>query len=514
MWRTRVRVVRSGVPTPRCRRSTRLRYALVALLAVLAGATGASAWGAASRPLGPLQADVGLAVAWGGGTEVAVPPLGTVALDTHRGPVQIRVTVTEIRPEEARQLLAGATREKVLTSLTDQARRAAVRGAVTSCVVALLTAVLACALVFRRWRAGVLGGAVVLAGLLSSAGLAAATWRPEALSEPRLTGALARAPGLVGAARDFDAYGKRVAELALNVSRIYGTLTTLPAPPAADAIRVLWVSDIHNNPQAFDVMEQLAEQFQIEAVFDTGDLTDLGSELETLQLPRVNSLGVPYVFVRGNHDSKGVTQAFLQRQPQVVVLDDAAVVEVAGLRVAGTGDPVFRVSKEVADERAQNREALTDAGQALADRMTGEELPLDVALVHQPLMSRPLLGTVPLVLNGHVHERRQRWQDGTLQLMQGSSGGAGLRSLDGEVAEPLEMSVLHFDRTDGQLLAVDEVSIAGVGSRSVTVQRRDPASYREDGELQDDTESEQTAGPGRSVGPSGTAIPIPTDAPG
>ncbi len=84
-----------------------LRYLLVALLAVLAGASSASASGATSHPLGPLQAEVGLAISWSGGTRVAVPPLGMVSLDTHRGPLQIRATVTDVRPEEAREPIAG-----------------------------------------------------------------------------------------------------------------------------------------------------------------------------------------------------------------------------------------------------------------------------------------------------------------------------------------------------------------------------------------------------------------------
>ena len=462
-----------------------LRLLLVALVALVAGAAGAAAWGATSRPVGPLQADVGLAFAWDGGTQVVVPPLGTVTLDTHRGPLQLRATVTELRSAQARGLLGRGPSGGRLAALGEQARSAALRGAATSCAVALLAAVLTCALVFRRWSAGVLGGAVVLAALAGSAALAAATWRPEAVSEPRLTGALAQAPNLIGAAQDFDAYGKRVAELAVNVARLYGTVTTLPDPPPADAVRVLWVSDIHNNPQAFDVMEQLAEQFEVQAVFDTGDITDLGSAVEARRLTRVNDFGVPYVFVRGNHDSERITQAFLQQQPRVVVLDDAAVVEVAGLRVAGTGDPVFRATKEVADERAGNRAALAEAGQALADRITAEAEPVDVALVHQPRLAEPLHGTVPLVLDGHMHERRHRWQDGTLELTQASSGGAGLRTFDGGEAQPLTMSVLHLDRTDGELLAVDEVTVAGVGSRAVVVQRREPASYRDEEVLAD-----------------------------
>lgn len=67
-------------------------------------------------------------------------------------------------------------------------------------------------------------------------------------------------------------------------------------------------------------------------------------------------------------------------------------------------------------------------------------------------------------------------EDGTVELTQGSSGGAGLRTLDGDQPLPLQMSVLHFDR-DGALLAVDDITIGGLGQRSVTVERRTPEAF-------------------------------------
>jgi hypothetical protein len=111
--------------------------------------------------------------------------------------------------------------------------------------------------------------------------------------------------------------------------------------------------------------------------------------------------------------------------------------------------------------------------------------PVDVALVHESAMAEPLVGRVPLLLSGHAHERGHVAGGGSLQLVQGSSGGAGLRSLDGEDPMPLEMSVLHFDG-EGALLAVDDITVGGLGQRSVTVERRTAASYGDvDDELPD-----------------------------
>src|SRR5262249_57916802 len=78
-------------------------------------------------------------------------------------------------------------------------------------------------------------------------------------------------------------------------------------------------------------------------VIDTGDITDWGSEPEASYVAAIGRLNVPYVFVRGNHDSRQ-TQAAVGRQPNAIVLDDE-VRTVDGLTIAGIGDPRFTPDK-------------------------------------------------------------------------------------------------------------------------------------------------------------------------
>ena len=468
-----------------------VRVLLVVVVALLAAGAAMTAWGAASREVGPLETRVGLVPALAGGARVAVPPLGRLEMPTHAGPLQVRATVTGIRPREARALAANDKPGKALAEqIAADSRDALAAAAARSVLVALAAGALVSGLVFRHRRDALLGAGAVAVVLAGSAGVAAATLQTEALDEPRFEGLLAQAPALVGSARDFTAYSQRIAELTSNVSRVYAAVGRLPAPPDTDATRVLWVSDIHNNPQAFLVMRELVEQFDVAAIADTGDSTDLGTEVENRLLTPVGTFDVPYLWVRGNHDSKSVTQAFMAAQPNVVVLDDAAVVEVAGLRWAGTGDPLFTPTKRVETESEKNAATLRRAGARVARAIDRSDEPVHVALVHEPLMADPLFGEVPLVLDGHVHERRSRFADGTLELTQGSSGGAGLRTLVGEAPLPLQMSILHFDRDSGALVAVDDVTVGGVGERSVTVERRSPESYVEEADDETDDESD------------------------
>ncbi len=472
----------------RGRRSVRIarasaRPAAVLLVALFAALSAVPGLGGVRHDVGPVRATLMLQPSFSGGSRVEIPPLGTLTLDTHEGPLRLTARVTGVRPAEARRLLSTDEPARALTAdIADDLREAVHLLLLRSILVALAASALLSAVVFRRRQAVVLGTAATAGALLVTGALTALTARPEALAQPRFHGLLSQAPALVGSARAFNGYASGVADLTANVSKVYGALADLPtsARTRDEDIRVLWVSDLHNNPQGFRVMASLVEQFRAAAVVDAGDITDLGTEAENTFLRWVGRLGVPYVYVRGNHDSEQRTQRYLATLPNVVVLDDGAVKEVAGVRWAGTGDPLFAPTKRAPSEANVNRERLLAAGQRVAAGIADSREPVHVAVVHEPSMAEPLWGTVPLVLVGHLHERRARLRSGTLELTLGSSGGAGLRTLRGDSPLPLQMSVLHLARGTGALIAVDEVTVSGLGGRSVTIERRSPELYYDD----------------------------------
>lgn len=55
-------------------------------------------------------------------------------------------------------------------------------------------------------------------------------------------------------------------------------------------------------------------------------------------------------------------------------------------------------------------------------------------------------------------------------MVQGSTGGAGLRGLEGEKPTPLTMSVLYFDK-DKLLQAYDDITVGGTGQAQVNLER-------------------------------------------
>lgn len=81
---------------------------------------------------------------------------------------------------------------------------------------------------------------------------------------------------------------------------------------------------------------------------DTGDINDWGTKFEDFIVQRVKAVGVPYVYVKGNHDSP-TTVAEVAKEPNALVLDNR-IVNVDGLTIAGIGDPRFTPDKADGDD--------------------------------------------------------------------------------------------------------------------------------------------------------------------
>jgi hypothetical protein len=144
---------------------------------------------------------------------------------------------------------------------------------------------------------------------------------------------------------------------------------------------------------------------------------------------------------------------------------------VAGIAVVGAPDPRFTPDKSTGDDDAGDA-VLVESGEQLSEFLGTLSAAPAIAMVHDPRQAEPLDGAVPVVLAGHTHERKvSRLDDGTLLMVQGSTGGAGLRALQGDYPEPLTCTVLYLDAGTGALRAYDEITLGGLGETEVTIQR-------------------------------------------
>jgi predicted MPP superfamily phosphohydrolase len=450
------------------------RWLLRVAVALVGAVVAVLLFGRISAPIGPFDASLAFRP-FGGGASLAVPPLGALSVDVYDGPLRLDIALQRVDQERARALASDPVRlAGVVDQVSADLRSAVVRLAWTTAGVALAGAALTSLAVLRRRKEPLIAVGVTGVLLAGTAGIGAATWRPEALSQPTYTGLLVNANSLIGSAEDivarFDAYRASLEDLVANVGTLYATISALPSPEdGEDSVALLHVSDLHLNPAGFDLVRQVVDQFQVDGVLDTGDITDWGSRPENGLITTVGTLDVPYVYIRGNHDS-AATAALIAAQPNATVLAGTQVT-VAGISIVGVADPRFTPDKSTGDDDAGD-EVLVQTGVTLAE--VAEELPERpaIALVHDPKQAPPLDGVVPLVLAGHTHDREvSELEDGTRLMVEGSTGGAGLRGLEGEFPEPLTCTVLYLDPDTGELQAYDEITLGGLGETEVTIQR-------------------------------------------
>jgi predicted phosphodiesterase len=431
-------------------------------------------------PVGPMNTTMTLRPSLTGGTKINVSPLGALELDSHTAPVRLDVNVDQLDPERAQALVDHPER---LSGLQDEVAHDVEHGtvdlAVRSCVAVVTGATALGLAVYRRPRRALAAGGLALTLLAASGGTAFATWNPNSVLEPRFSGLLSSAPSLVGNARsivtEFDVYQKELARLVTNVTKLYDVTSTLPAyRPDPSTIRVLHVSDIHLNPASWKIIASLVEQYKVNVIVDSGDTMDHGTAAENGFLDPIENLGAPYVWVRGNHDST-ITQRYMQRLKNVHVLDEGRAQTVAGLRFAGIGDPQFTPDRsQVPGGDAANELAGLRLATALRDQRTAGT-PVDVAIAHEPIAARKTDGDVPLALAGHLHhEGTEVMKNGTRLRIEGSTGGSGLRAVEGKYPDPIQASVLYFDRDTRRLQAWDEIELGGLGLTTAEVRRHLP----------------------------------------
>jgi predicted MPP superfamily phosphohydrolase len=450
---------------------------------VVAGVAGTSLGlrlaGRTTRTVGPLHVTAALSFAKDGGVQVDIPPLGRATIRSHRGPLRVTATATAVDLAGAEALRAALDapdpQAQIVRSLRRDGRALGHALAIRSAVAAIGGAAATAAVVLRRPRDLPAATATAAAVLASAGGIAAATARRDAWRTPELHGLLTKAPLLLGdlqtAPGRIGTYRDQLAELVATGTSVYRHLATLPEPPPSDAIRLLHVSDIHLSPFAYPLTKTLVDYYGIDAVIDTGDLVDWGTPPEQLFARQIGELGAPYLFVKGNHDSSGIAAA-VAGQPNATVFDrHTAPVEIAGLRFAGMADPRFTPDKTTGDDFADHR--VSEAATQFAAAVTGQGV--DVLLAHDPAAGRALAGVAPLLLAGHTHKRSVRRFGDIVVLVQGTTGGSGLRGVQQEPTTPISLSVVYIDRTTKRLHTVDEVTLGGLGTVSLNVVRRTAA---------------------------------------
>jgi predicted MPP superfamily phosphohydrolase len=465
-----------------------LRIVVLSVLGLIGAGAGAALAPATHAAVGPLAVQIKVRPSLHPGVVVRLPPAGSVRFDTHGSPIAVQALIESVDLDEARRVVARPEAlEELQAQAPDDVKGAAIRALAWTFGCALLGSGLLVGVAVRGWR-GIAEGMALTVGVSAVIGGATAvSFDSEQLAEPRFTGLLSSAPYVQqrtsNLAERLESYRSGLSDFVQSVTTLYALGDRLPGfdpDTGAGVTTVLHISDLHLNPLGYDLTQRLITQFKVDVVVDSGDLSTWGSTAEEGFVGRIGSFDVPYVFVRGNHDSEGIADA-VARQKNAVVLDND-IRTVDGLRIAGIADP--RNTPTEGEGDTIGKEAVAESVASLTGTIQRYDAahtsqPVQIAVVHDPTRLGAMVGSVPIVLAGHMHKRSVTEQKGTRVVVEGSTGGAGLTSAGFQrITEgnpvPLEATLLYFAQSGeraGQLVAYDEVTVGGFGLTSVSIDR-------------------------------------------
>lgn len=417
-----------------------------------------------SGTIGPLTVGVRLGPAADGATTLEFPPFGKVIADTHAGPLAATASLDEVDVDALQELATrtALSREEI-DGWADDLRGIVRRAAVLGLVAGLAAACAVAWMLSRSWRATI--AAAMLAIALPGGALAAGTltFDEQAFSSPTYEGALTYAPAAFGlvqqkvtSIRDLQ---QQAAGLAAELASYYGTTQSFtPGGSLPGTYRVLHVSDLHLDPVGMQLAIDLANEYEVELVIDTGDVSYFGTEQEGA-LAAAQLSARPYIFIPGNHDSRPVLDNLLGTG-NVTVLDGETTTTARGLVVLGVGDPAGDSEAYMPD-----REAAAEKGEELAREFRGRAV--DIAAVHNPSSGEAFAGRVPLVLSGHTHTAVFETVDDTIFLGAGTTGGVNFNDLEDDPHIPHSAAILYFSVAEpGRLVAIDQIEVYGRARQS------------------------------------------------
>ncbi len=458
--------------------------------------------------VGPMDTTMTLRPSLTGGTKINVSPLGALSLDSHHAPVRLDVNVDQLDPERSQSLVDHPER---ISGLQDEVARDVEHGtldlAVRSCTAVVLGATTLGLAIYRRPRRALAAGGLALTLLAASGATAYATWNPKSILEPKFSGLLSSAPSLVGNARnivtEFDVYQQELARLVTNVTKLYDVTSTTPPAyqPDPTTIRILHVSDIHLNPASWKIIASLVEQYKVDVIVDTGDTMDHGTTAENGFLDPIGDLGVPYVWVRET-TTPSPPSATSNTSRTCTSWTRAARRRSRACASRASATPVHPRPLDHAGRRqlggTRRRPARLRPPRPAGRRHPGRHRPRPRTVGRPPDRRRG-----PLVLAGHLHhEGTEVMRHGTRLRIEGSTGGSGLRAVEGKYPDPIEASILYVDRDTHRLQAWDEIRLGGLGLTTAEVSRHLPKENLPG--------APQSPSPSPSPSPSGTSTRSPS----
>jgi len=458
---------RPTLPTP----PRWVRTTLWLTLAAVVGLAGFAGFSRASFTVGPARVSVAASPSLSGSTELAIPPFGAITARTHAAPLAVRASLQEVDLPQLEELAAGGIPDSsVVDGLVADLRRGVLRAIAAGLLASLIGAGFVGWAFRHRWPMVV---ASALAGVLVPGLLVAWTvagFDARAFDTPRFRGAVSYAPSLIALVQrrvdSVDSLRAQIGKLTKDLAGYYAAPQSYAAAGSLEGTyRVLHVSDLHLDPVGLQLTEDLARDFNVSLIVDTGDINHYGSDVEAGVLRSMLSTDVPRVYLPGNHDSPAVTAA-LDALPGVSVVEEPGTLTVDGLRLFGVPDPGADTTAVEPEGEGYAALGETQAEELRAALESGEATPT-IVLVHAPEVGAAFEGLAPLVLSGHTHTPVLERIGDTWFLNSGTTGGIHFSELRTDPHIPHGASVLYYTSDlPRRLIAIDRVEVYGIAGQS------------------------------------------------
>ncbi|KJR99737.1 MAG: hypothetical protein VR68_08365 [Peptococcaceae bacterium BRH_c4a] len=413
-----------------------------------------------------LRVRIGIQPAVSGYTTVDIPPLATIMAKTHATPIRIFIRLDRIDLQSAQKMMDNKQEHTgLMQKITGSFRTAAI---LFGLKILFLSAAGGAFGVFL-WQRNIdlrhLQGALAASLTIGLFFLGTyTTYDINKFKNPEFDG-LKVAPWVISMAGQslgkIDTLNNKMETIADNVSQLFNQIDELQTydQDKEGLVKVLHVSDIHNNPAALTYIQRIAGVFKVDLIIDTGDITDYGTPLEGLLLERLAGLKVPYLYIPGNHDSPETANK-MKSIPEVTVLNGSTVT-VKNMRIAGFPDP----SSDTSDIEPPPLNMIPHLAGEIEKALLAQPDKPDILALHNHRIAQLLIGKAPVILYGHDHRLAVKEISETILIDAGSSGAAGLRRLQGD-RTPYTV-VLQYYAPEGRqmkLLAADTITVKNLDS--------------------------------------------------
>ncbi|MGF7185755.1 putative phosphodiesterase [Desulfitispora alkaliphila] len=422
------------------------KYIIMVLFFSIVGALlFVSIMGNTQEQINAFEFNLGLQVAHNGQTIINLPPIGSISAETHRTPLRLSFTLTNIDLQSVKLILDTPLDEEITETIRGEFEEI-IQGFITKILIlAAFGGGIGAALVEKSRRAVIVGmiiGVILFGGLIKGTTY---NYDVDQFQNPEFKGVVETAPWMIAFVEDalvkVNELSQRLNIIAENLYQVYQTLDQLEPGGLVSDIRVLHVSDIHNNAAAYSFVDQIANSFGVDFIINTGDETDFGTQLENAIFQEISELKVPYLYLGGNHDSPE-TLAGLSQIENVKLLA-GQVLEVEGLRIYGTDDP----ASETLELTPLDDEGVKSEVQRIEKEIAslkGEGI--DIIAVHNHRLAEALATHAPIIMHGHDHAYSIKFKDDSIILDAGTTGASGIRGLQTTQEVPYTVLLLHFSK--------------------------------------------------------------------